>query len=128
MTILADNIRRLSKRFPRQEEFAERLDVSQGMVSRWMSPVKPSEPKADKLLTLAEVAGVTVNTLVNVPFDEWGTKGKAYLPSDEELAFMIARAQREIPVGLTFDQYADEVARRLRPDLLKKMRGESDAV
>lgn len=127
MTILADNIRKLGQRFDRQEEFADAVGTTQGMVSRWMSPVKPSEPKSDKLLALAELAGVTVSTLVNVPFDEWGTKGKAYLPSDDELAFMIARAQRQVPVGLTFEEYAAEVAKRLRPDLLKKLRGESEA-
>lgn len=125
MTILADNIRRLAQRFPRQEEFAEACEVSQGMVSRWMSKEKPSEPKADKLLALAEMAGVTLNTLVNIPFDEWETRGKAYLPSDEELAFLIARAQRQLPMDLSFEQYAIEVAKKLRPDLLKQMRGES---
>lgn len=123
MTILADNIAALVARSGGQEEFADRFDVSQGTVSRWMAKSKPSEPRGGKLLEIAEFAGVTISTLVNVPIDRWTTEGRPYLPSDDELAEMIAKARGRIATTTPFDEWPKAVAAELRPALEKILRG-----
>jgi hypothetical protein len=100
MTVLAENISYLFHRFQGgQEAFADHFDVSQGTVSRWMDEDKPSQPKPETIIALAEFARVTPHDLMHVHHERWGRRGSG-LPSAAQLTEMIVRSMTEMEPGI----------------------------
>jgi phage repressor protein C with HTH and peptisase S24 domain len=67
-TVLAANIAALLSRAGRQQVVADAVGMSQPSISRLG---KGSEPKPENLIAIARYAGVSVETLVEVPIDQW---------------------------------------------------------
>ena len=115
MSILSRNIRSLRLRFANQTEFGEKVGVGQSTIVRWESG---SDPKPDKLLTLAKIAGVSIEQLITTPLDMIPARkpGDA-LPSEDDFARMIASAMQEVPPGSRLADYPPIVASNLRDQL-----------
>lgn len=65
--MLGRNVEALRKRLgDTQDQFADRLDVSQGTVSRWGQ----SMPRGDQLMKLSMLAGVLPSDFTAIPLDE----------------------------------------------------------
>ena len=115
MSILSRNIRSLRLRFDNQTEFGERVGVGQSTITRWETG---SNPKPEKLLTLAKIAGVSIEQLITIPLDMIPARkpGDA-LPSEDDFARMIASAMQEVPPGSRLADYPPIVASNLRDQL-----------
>lgn len=68
MTILSDNVAELLRRGDTQLSVAREVGVDQSSISRI---AKGSDPKPQNLIAIARYAGVSVETLVEVPIAEW---------------------------------------------------------
>lgn len=115
MSILSRNIRSLRLRYSNQTEFGEKVGVGQSTVVRWESG---SDPKPDKLLILARLAGCSIEQLITIPLDMIPARkpGDA-LPSEADFARMIASAMQEVPPGSRLADYPPIVASNLRDQL-----------
>lgn len=95
-----------------QADLAERIGVQQPTIQRWEAEGR--QPRRASLAKLAKVLGVEVAELFDAAEDN-------LTPSPEELADMIARAMRELPVGVSYEDYPTAVSASLH-DQLKQFR------
>lgn len=91
--MLSHNVDTLRKRLgDTQDQFADRMGVSQGTVSRWGQ----SMPRGDQLMNLAMLAGVLPTDFLNKPIEK--AKRGAYI-SQPALERAIADALPGLPEG-----------------------------
>lgn len=73
MSILAENVSELIGREKTQSDFAARVGIEQSTASRI---AKGAQPKPENLISIARHAGVSVETLVEVPIAQWPTEDR----------------------------------------------------
>lgn len=84
-----------------QAELGERVGVAQATIQRWETGKR--EPKHADLEKLAEALEVSVSALFREPWE-------APLPTREELARIIDAAMKELPFGVSYDDYPEAVS------------------
>jgi phage repressor protein C with HTH and peptisase S24 domain/predicted XRE-type DNA-binding protein len=93
MTILAENIAELLRLAKRQQDVADAVGLTQSSVSRL---AKGAEPKPESLIAIARYAGVSVETLVEVPIGDWPRQDReAFKHSRQKLGWSLAILAQE---------------------------------
>ena len=90
--MLNERIRRLRKeRGYSQEQMARKLHVTQGAVSQWENGV--TTPSADQIAALADLFGITTDTLLGRP---------AFIPDDDDIWELRERLRRDPDMRMLF--------------------------